>query len=568
VTATAPFIPADPRTVYDVVVYGGTSSGVIAAVQAARRGGRVALVAPEHHLGGMSSSGLGLTDMGHTDTIGGLALEFYHRVWKHYLAPDAWRDGSRADYLESHPWHWGVTGQEVDRRQAQFMFEPHVAERIFNDLLLESEAHVALSERIDRGRPSAMDGTSIASLRCESGRSFRGRTYIDASYEGDLLAQAGVSYVVGREANADHGETFNGVHPNPPLPFDPFNVAGDPASGTLPGIDPAPPGPAGTGDRRVQAYGFRLCLTDVADNRIDIGPPPNYDPGRYELHARYYQSFGPDAHPGSHRYAYFGLFGDGIDGVTLFSRLPNRKTDSNNCGFASTDLIGGSHRWAHATYAQRDQIWREHQHYTQGLLYFARTDRRLPAAVRETLAAWGPARDEFADQDHWPYELYVREARRMVSDYVITEHDTTGDRVADDGIALGSYPADSHHVSCYVDRDGRPRTDGGFWDTRTRSFPLSYRAIRPRAGECTNLLVSGCISTTHVAYASARMEPVFMMLGQAAATAALLAVGAARDVQDIDVAALRRRLLEDGAVLEPRESATQSLPVGESESRV
>jgi hypothetical protein len=544
-----PFIPADASATYDVIVYGGTSSGVVAAVQAARMGARALLVAPERHLGGMISSGLGLTDMGATETIGGLAREFFHRVWRHYRSPSTWTHGTRQEYLDTHFWHWGVTGPEVDRLQAQFMFEPHVAERMLDAMLAESGAHVALGARLVLRGGVEMDGQRISAIRCENGATYRGRAFVDASYEGDLLGQAGVSFFVGRESNAQYDETFNGTQPNKPLPFDPYVVPGDAASGLIAGIDAAAPGVKGEGDARVQAYNFRLCLTDVPDNRVEIVAPPGYDPAQYELHARYYATFGRDCRPGTHRYAFHGLFGDGVDGVCLFSHMPNRKTDSNSSGFASTDFIGASHTWWNADYAERDRLWLAHKHYMQGLIYFAKTNPRFPPAVREELARWGLARDEFADNGHWPYALYVREARRMVADYVVTEHDTTGARVAEDGIAFGSYPADSHYVTCYVDAQGRPWHEGGFWDDRTRPFPISYRAIRPATGECENLLVSGCISTTHVAYASARMEPVFMMLGQAAATAAVLAGDAGCPVQQLSFDALRDRLLADGAVL-------------------
>jgi hypothetical protein len=514
---------------YDLVVYGGNAAGVAAAVQAARMGASVILLEPGPELGGLTTGGLGATDVGDKRMVGGIAREFYRRIHDHYAQPDAWRHETRAAYLPRHPLN-------VTEAARQFwFFEPHVAQAVIADLLREANVTALRRARLDRARGVTRQGDSIASLALVDGRVFRGRTFIDATYEGDLMAAAGVSYALGREPNRRYGETLNGIRFSPAertAAIDPYVRPGDPASGLLPRIAAHAPGPEGEGDPGVQAYNFRVCLTDVPENRIPIARPDRYDPRQYELLLR-------------------SLAGRAaVPGPQLFSLtpMPNRKTDTNNRDHFSTDYVGRSHGWAEASDAEREKLWQEHKDYTQGLFWFLAHDPRVPEATRREVGRWGLARDEFAATDHWPFQLYVREARRLLGEYVITELDARRKTTVPDPVAFASYALDSHAVGHFVDTSGCLRIEGAFFEN-IRAFPLSYRALLPRRGECVNLLVPVCLSASHAAYGSVRMEPVFIMLGQAAATAAILAQQAGLAPHDLPYATLRARLARDGAVL-------------------
>jgi len=495
-----------PAGRYDVVVYGGTSSGVVAAVKTARMGHAVVLIEPGRHLGGLSSGGLGATDIGNKDAIGGMSREFYRRVGAAYGQPEAWK------------------------------FEPHVAESVFNAWVREAGVPVVFGERLDLRRGVEKRGTRITSITMESGRSFAGRVFIDATYEGDLMARAGVSYRVGRESNAEYDETLNGVqtqkatHHQFVVAVDPYVVPGDPTSGLLPGIDPDGPGAEGSGDRRVQAYNYRLCTTDVPENRRAWPRPPDYDPLRYELLLRNFEA-------GDHRVPWYPVM------------MPNRKTDTNNNCAVSTDCIGMNYDYPDGDYATRERIIEAHRSYTQGLLWTLANSPRVPEEVRRHFQTWGLAGDEFIDNDNWPHQLYVREARRMISQYVMTQHDCEGRRAAEDSVGLAAYGMDSHHVQRYVDEQGHVRNEGDIQVRVPAPYPIAYRAIVPQRRQCTNLLVPVCLSATHIAFGSIRMEPVFMVLGESAATAAVLAIEADVDVQAVDYEQLAARLRADGQVL-------------------
>jgi hypothetical protein len=539
------------ETASDVLVYGGSASGVVAAVQAARLGRSVVIVEPGRHLGGLTSGGLGMTDTGVKSTIGGLSREFYERIYQYYMRADAWRQTTRQEYLDWLPTHWAGGPKDKEFGRIQYVFEPHVAEKIFHDLVREAGVQVVFGERLDLRRGVKKSGTAITSLAMESGRVFTAKVYIDATYEGDLMAKAGVSYVTGREGNAKYGETLNGILPSGPAVFpriSPYVVPGDPASGLLPRVDPKPPGKPGDPDHRQQAYNFRVCLTNAPDNRVPFQKPANYNPLDYELLARWVATM-KNVQPAPSRIGDTALGGGDRNIGISFHKLPNRKTDSNIGSEFGSDYLGRSYDWAEADYAQREALWQEHKTYVQGLLWFLAHDERCPAPVRAEMRDWGLAKDEFTDSDHWPFQLYVREARRMVSDYVVTEHDARGAKSAEDPVALGSYHSDSHGVCLYVDEAGQLCREKGFY-VRTGVFGISYRAIRPKAAECTNLLVPMCLSASHAAYGPTRMEPVFMMLGQAAGTAAALAIDGRTTVQALPYARLRDRLRTDRAVLE------------------
>jgi glycine/D-amino acid oxidase-like deaminating enzyme len=512
---------------YDVVVYGGTSAGVTAAIQVSRMHHSVVLIEPGRHVGGLTAGGLGATDIGNKAAIGGSSRNFYRRVARYYAQDKAWRFESPRD----------LRGSRRRSNEAEmWVFEPHVAEQILNDMLAEAKVPVLLRERLDLNGGVHKEGGRIVSLHTESGRVFEGRVFIDATYEGDVMAKAGVSYHVGREANATYGETLNGVQVEEAVshqfivPVDPYVVAGNAASGLLPHIEPRPPGPDGSGDRRIQAYCFRICTTDVPQNRIPWPKPADYDPRRYELLLRNFEA-------GDHRIPWNPIF------------LPNRKTDTNNNYAVSIDNIGMSDDYPEGNYATRARIIAEQESYQKGLLWTLANSARVPPKIRQLFQRFGLAADEFVDNGHWPHQIYVREARRMISDYVMAQHDCQGRRVPEDSVGLAAYTMDSHHVERYV-RDGRVWNEGDVQVGGFSPYPIAYRAIRPKKSECTNLLVPACPSSTHIAFGSIRMEPVFMVLGQSAATAAVLALESGSSVQDVDVRKLQKRLRDDGQILE------------------
>ncbi|MDQ3814952.1 MAG: FAD-dependent oxidoreductase [Armatimonadota bacterium] len=492
----------------DVCIYGGTSAGVAAAVQASRMGRRAVIAEFGKHLGGLSSGGLSATDIGNKAAIGGFAREFYRRLGRHYGNDETWT------------------------------FEPHVAERVFNNLVREARVPVHFEQRLAAVKKQ---GSHITEIVMENGNVFRAKVFIDATYEGDLMALAGVSYHVGREANAVYRETLNGVqfgHPNHnfEVPLDPYIIPGDPGSGLLPGISDEYPGQQGAGDHRVQAYNFRLCLTNVPENRLPFPKPRDYDPNRYTLLARYIQA---------------GVW----NALHLTKLVPNSKTDTNNLGGFSTDNIGMNHEWPEGDYATRERIFQDHVTYQQGLVWFLCHDEHVPAEIREAVCEWGLPKNEFQETGGWPHQLYVREARRMISDYVMTEHHCRGRTVVANPVGLAAYQMDSHHCQRVVVRDletGKARVvnEGNVEMPSWAPYPISYDSIVPKREDCSNLLVPVCLSASHIAYGSIRMEPVFMVLGQSAATAAVLAIEARRPVQRVDYEALRLQLLKDRQILD------------------
>ena len=512
--------------IYDIVVYGGTSAGVSAAVQAKRMGKTAIIVGPDKHLGGLTAGGLGWTDSGRKEAIGGISREFYQRIKKHYDKADAWIYQKPQEYSRYRP-----------EEDAMWVFEPHVAEQVFEELVDEYEIPVHQDQWLKRKGGVANDGSRIVSITMLSGRTYLGRIFIDATYEGDLMAGAGVSYHVGREGNKVYGETLNGVQTRNATkhqfekPVDPYIKPGEPASGLLPRIHAGGPGAEGRGDHRVQAYNYRMCLTKVPENRVPFPKPENYDPMQYELLARYLDK------------GWRAIF-------VKFDPAPNAKTDTNNHGAFSTDNIGMNYDYPEGSYERRREILKEHEDYQKGLMWFLAYDRRVPADVREKMSKWGLAKDEFTDNGNWPHQIYVREARRMISDFVTTELYLRRIKPTPKPVGMGSYNMDSHNVQRYVDENGFARNEGDIQVNPGGPYPISYGAIVPKASECTNLLVPVCVSSSHIAYGSIRMEPVFMILGQSAATAAVLAIEDNINIQDVDYSKLRKRLLADGQVLE------------------
>ncbi len=517
-----------PPGVYDVVVYGGSSGGVMAAVQAARMGKSVILIEPSKHLGGMTSSGLGFVDANKPRLIGGLTREYFHRVWFHYQKNSNWVWEPKHDIPDQH-------GPYNSADQVMWTVEPHVAEMTFCKMIQELDIVVLMKQRINRAQGVIKKGEQIVSLLLESGLQIRGRVFIDASYEGDLMAAAAVSFVVGRESNAEYNEKYNGVQYNisptsPLLKIDPFNIQNDPSSGLLPRVFPMD-GKQGKEDTLLQAYGFRMCLTDHPDNRISIPMPNDYDEANYELVLRAVESGYP-------KEKFFKL-----------DRLPNCKTDSNNSGPISTDYIGMNWDWVSASYEEREEIARQHESWQRGLLWTLQNHPRVPQELRDYFGVWGLPKDEFQDNNHWPYMLYVREARRMVSHVVINEHTALGKETVCDSVGLATYCMDSHYTKYCVNADGKLLTEGGLYVKIPKPFPISYQAIVPKRSECKNLLVPVCLSASHAAYGSIRMEPQFMILGESAATAACLALDLKVPVQDVPYNLLQQQLLQSKQVL-------------------
>lgn len=512
----------------DIVVYGGTSGGVAAAVQAARMGKTVVLIEPGKHLGGLTSGGLGATDIGNKRAIGGISREFYQRIRKHYEDDASWKQEKRTDFKGR--------GHEP-KEDTAWTFEPHVAEKVYNDLVREHKIPVIYGQRLDLAKGVRKEGARIVAITMESGETYRGKMFIDATYEGDLMARAGVSYHVGREANKTYNETLNGVqvknavHHQFVKKVDPYVKPGDPSSGLLPCVHAGLPGNDGEGDQRVQAYNFRLCATDRPENRRPWPKPDNYDEKHYELLLRNFEA-------GDHRLPWNPVL------------MPNRKTDSNNNFAFSTDNIGMNYAYPDGDYATRDRIWQQHIDYQKGLMWTLANHPRVPEKVRAHFQTWGLAKDEFTNNDNWPVQLYVREARRMVSEYVMIEQNCRGQRVAEDSVGLAAYTMDSHNIQRYVTKDGHVLNEGDVQVGGFPPYPISYRSIVPKAGQCTNLFVPVCLSASHISYGSIRMEPVFMVLGQSSATAACFAIDAGIDVQKVDYAKLRERLLADKQVLD------------------
>ena len=513
----------------DVIVYGGTSAAVTAAVQAKKMGKSVIMVSPDTHLGGLSSGGLGFTDTGNKEVIGGLSREFYHRLYLHYDKPASWKWQEKSEYGNKGQGTPAIDGNN----RTMWIFEPHAAEGVFEDMVKEHDLELYRDEWLNRETGVTMEDGRIVSIRTLSGKTFKGKMFLDATYEGDLMASAGVSYHVGREANSVYGEEWNGIqtgvlhhHHWFEKDIDPYVVPGDPSSGLLPRISKEDPGRKGDGDHRIQAYCYRMCLSNHPDNRVPFPRPDGYDSTQYELLARVYAA--------------------GWDGTfNKFDPIPNRKTDTNNHGPFSTDNIGMNYDYPEASYERRKEILAEHQLYQKGLMYFLQNDPRVPEDVRSKMGQWGLAKDEFTDNGNWPHQIYVREARRMIGEYVMTEHDVLSKREVPEPVGMGSYTVDSHNVQRYVKPDGFVQNEGDIGVKTPQPYSISYKSLVPKKGECENLLVPVCVSSSHIAYGSIRMEPVFMILGQSAATAASMAIDEGISVQEIQYEKLKEQLEKD-----------------------
>jgi len=489
---------------YDVIVYGATSGGVIAAYSAAKMGKSVLLIEPGKHVGGLTSGGLGYTDIGNKYAISGLSRDFYRRIGNHYGKFEQW------------------------------IFEPHVAEQTFLGYLESVKVDVLYLHRLVSVEKK--DGY-ITQIRIENSDApgsssyqvMKGKVFIDCSYEGDLMAKAGVSYFTGREANSMFNETYNGVQMRDKHQFpdgiDPYKNPGDPKSGLLWGISSDALSAQGTGDNKIQSYNFRICLTNNPAHRIPITKPEDYDPARYELLLRYLEK----------------KPAENLSSFLKIDRLPDNKTDINNNGPFSTDMIGMNYAFPEADYTTRAKIQQAHEAYTKGLLYFIGHDERMPLQLREQMLQWGYPKDEYADNGNWSPQMYIRESRRMKGEYVMTQANCESKKIVPDGIGMAAYTMDSHNCQRIVVQ-GMVKNEGDVQIGGFGPYPVAYRSITPKAAECKNLLVPVCLSATHIAYGSIRMEPVFMVLSQSAAVAAVLAIDSKKPVQQIDVKKLQNIL--------------------------
>ena len=501
----------------DICIYGGTSAGVIAAYTAVKSGKNVILIEPGQRLGGLSSGGLGQTDIGNKYAITGLARDFYRRLGKHYGKFEQW------------------------------IFEPKVAESLFLDYVKRAGIPVVYNTRLksvtkENGRISGVILENSVDSSASPQQTIEAKMYIDCTYEGDLMAMAGVSYAIGREDNKDYNETVNGVQlmrgHQFPDGIDPYNTPKDSESGLLWGISDQNLEPNGTGDKKIQAYNYRICLTSDPDNMAPITRPEGYDSTRYELLVRLMA-----AQPERKE----------LRNYFIWSRMPNNKTDINNYGGFSTDMIGCNYGYPEGTYEEREKIIKSHEVYTKGLLYFFGHDARVSEELRTAMLKWGYPKDEYVEYDHWTPQLYIREARRMIGEYVMTQANCQGKEVVTDGVGMAAYTMDSHNCQRIV-IDGQVKNEGNVEVGGFGPYPISYRSIIPKQSECKNLFVPVCLSATHIAFGSIRMEPVFMVLGQSAAVAACMAIDGKKDVQHVDVQKLQKKLLEnplaDGSIFE------------------
>ncbi|MCA1963031.1 MAG: FAD-dependent oxidoreductase [Prosthecobacter sp.] len=521
---------------HDVVIYGGTCAAVISAVQVKKMGKSVIIVSPDKHLGGLSSGGLGFTDTGNKAVIGGLARDFYHRIYQHYQKPESWKHQKPSEYGNKGQ---GTPAMDGENR-TMWIFEPSAAEKVFEDYIREFGIEVVRDEWLDREKGVKKEAGRIVSITTLSGKTYAGKMFLDTTYEGDLMAAAGCDYHVGREANSVYGEEHNGVQVGVlhhrhhfgavKEKISPYKVPGDPTSGVLPRISPEDPGKFGEGDKKVQAYCFRSCYTNVPENRIPFPKPEGYDASQYELLLR--------------------VLNTGWDEFfEKFDPIPNHKTDTNNHGPFSFDNIGYNYDYPEASYERRREIIAEHRTYQQGLLWFVANDPRVPKKVQEELRQWGLPKDEFIDNGHWSHQLYIREARRMIGSFVMTENELRKKKLTPDSVGMGSYTIDSHNVQRYITPEGYVQNEGDIGVSTNGPYEIAYGSLVPKKGQADNLLVPVAMSASHIAYGSIRMEPVFMILGQSAATAAVLAIENALPVQELPYESLKARLVADGQIL-------------------
>ena len=518
----------------DVIIYGGTSAAITAAVQVKKMGKSVIIVSPDKHLGGITSSGLGFTDTGNKAVIGGLSREFYQGIYNYYEKSETWKFQKKEEYGGKGQGTPAVDGDH----KTMWIFEPNVAEKVFEDFISDNNITVYREEWLDRETGVSVQNGTIQSIKTLNGKTFNGTFFIDATYEGDLMAAAGVSFIVGREANSVYKEKRNGIqlgvfdhkHNFGKRKISPYVNPKDPKSGVIANVSTTNPGVKGQGDHKIQSYCFRMCLTQNEENRVAFQKPEGYDPSQYELLVR--------------------LYNDGWDETFgRFDAIPNLKTDVNNHGPFSSDYIGMNYDYPEATYERRQEIIKDHENYQKGWFYFIANDSRVPEHVRTEMSKWGLSKDEYKDNNNWPYLLYIREARRMIGEVVMTEHEILGKTKVNKPIGMGSYAMDSHNVQRYITKHGYVQNEGDIGEEEKHPYKIDLGAITPKKEECKNLLVPVAVSASHIAFGSIRMEPVFMILGQSAGLLSVMAMEENKNVSDIDYTKIRAKLIEAGQII-------------------
>lgn len=486
----------------DICIYGGSSAGVMAAYTAKKMGKSVILIEPSNRLGGLTTGGLGQTDIGNKYAVAGLSLDFYRRIGQHYGKFEQWT------------------------------FEPHVAKELFEQYIKEANIKVVYNYRLqsvstEKGAIKAITIENAIQPNQSTNQIIKAKVFIDCTYEGDLMAKSGVSYFTGRESNSTYGETYNGVQFMDKHQFpdgvDPYKIPGKKESGLLWGISNETLAPNGTGDKKIQTYNIRVCFTNNPSNRIPITQPDDYQPERYELLLRVLEK-----KPVKN-----------IGGFTSIAPMPNNKTDINNNGAFSTDMIGENWDYPEADYNKRIEIKKAHDNYVKGFFYFIGHDPRMPSYLRKEMLQWGYPKDEYTDNKNWTHQMYVRETRRMIGEYVMTQLNCEGKDVVKDGIGLAAYTMDSHNCQRLV-VNGMVKNEGDVQVGGFDPYPIAYRSVIPKKKECTNLLVPVCLSASHIAYGSIRMEPVFMVLAQSSAVAACLSIDNNQAVQEVNIDQLQK----------------------------
>jgi len=546
---------AEPEK-YDLVIYGGSSAAIAAAVQAKKMGRSVVVIESSDRIGGLTTGGLGQTDIGNKHVIGGISRDFYRDVRRWYQKPESWKWEKKP---EAGAFRGTGQSQTTSEEDTLWTFEPSTALSIYHDWVKQHGITIVYGERLNRkgetkskdngtgywvAAPGIVaegvvkDGNRITEIVMESGKRFAGKFFMDATYEGDLLASSGVAYTVGREGFDVYQEDLNGVqskrgkHHQLADGVDPYVKPGDSSSGLLPWVDTTGPQNEGASDHRIQAYCFRMCLTDVKENQIPFHKPDGYNEQWYELLFRHFENGG-----GAGRFPWIN------------SHMPNRKTDTNNRDGFSTDFIGQNYEWPEGTYDKRKEIQAKHLLYQQGVMWSLANHPRIPERVRAEVSKWGMTKDEFTDGAGWQKQIYVREGRRMISDLVMLQQHCQQLKPVEDSVGMGAYTMDSHHVRRYIDEKGQVKNEGDVQVGGFPPYPISYRSIVPREQECANLVVPIALSSSHMAFGSIRMEPVFMILGQSGATAVSHAIDQNSSLQKIDYPKLRERLLADGQIL-------------------
>jgi hypothetical protein len=489
---------------YDLVVYGGTASGVMAAYAAGKEGMKAALLVQGKHVGGLTASGLGWVDVDMTQAIGGYTLDFFKRVSKSYRTP-----------------------------QPLFKLTPSVAEKIFLQMAKEAGVAIFYDARLIEKKGVVLNGKKIEKLLLENKMQFKAPVFIDATYEGDLMAWANVPYTVGRESRSQYGESEagRGTRGYQPVQLSAGRVAEIKELAKQFPLDYhfGEAIPEGAGDDKIQAYTFRLTLTTKAGNKVPFRKPAKYNPRRYatllnDIITRQITRF---------------------DKVCTVNLLPDEKTDINHL-----DLDNASHNYPDGSYAQRNYLWQYHKDYEEGLLYFVANDPQVPEALRKDAQRYGFAKDEFTDNNNWPYLLYAREGRRMTGAYVMKQQDSWEHVKKEDVIGMGSYFLDSHDVQKTITADHHQFVEGGFRHIPYKPYQVPYRSLTPMQRDCENLYVTICLSASHVIYGSLRMEPIFMVIGHAAGTAATMAVKNKVAVQQVNIKTLQQKLLQQGQVFD------------------